>query len=657
MGRRGRWIVLSLALAVALAILDVLVTRPVLITALVAPPLVAAGRVGPRATAVVGAVCLALAVSLGLRNGMPVTSGDAVRLAVVAGGGVLAVWVSGLGQQLARSRDQLRAILEGVADAVVARNRSGESVFANRAALELLQFDSEAELQAFPGEPVTDRFDVVDEDGRPVSADDLPGRRAARGESPPPQTVRLRSRATGDERWVVVKAAPIRAETGRDAMAIVIVEDITEVKRLERRERLLAESGRLLGESLDYERTLRAVAGLTVPDLADCCAVHGVDEHGVIRLIALVAADRAAEESLRELRERYPPELDAGYGPGLAARTGTSTLYRDIRPDTLEKISHDPEHLHLLRALNPRSAIVVPMTARGRSLGAVSFITLGSGRRFDDFALGLAEELAERMGMAVDNARLYRERGDIARALQESLLPPTLPEVPGLEVAARFRAAGTGSEVGGDFYDLFQSGESLWSVAIGDVCGKGADAAAVTALARYTIRTAAMSESRPSAVLATLNEAMLRQRHDEQFCTVAFASIEPGASGASVTVASGGHPLPLLLRADGRVSRVGRSGTLLGVVDDPAIEDEHIRMETGDSLVFYTDGVTEGHAPERIVTADELATVLSSCAGLDAATVAERLERHSLPAEREPRDDVAVLVLRLRGLERAGRPA
>ena len=181
-----------------------------------------------------------------------------------------------------------------------------------------------------------------------------------------------------------------------------------------------------------------------------------------------------------------------------------------------------------------------------------------SGRRFDEQDLELGEELARRCATAIDNARLYGERAYIARTLQESLLPAELPEIPGLETAARFRATGEGNEVGGDFYDLFESGGRGWTVVIGDVCGKGPDAAAVTALARYTLRAAAMRERLPSRSLALLNEALLRQRGDRRFCTVAYAYLETLDSGARVGFASGGHPLPLVLRA--RRQRRGRRG-------------------------------------------------------------------------------------------------
>ena len=220
-------------------------------------------------------------------------------------------------------------------------------------------------------------------------------------------------------------------------------------------------------------------------------------------------------------------------------------------------MTEDERHLELVLELGMRSAMTVPMTARGDTVGAMTFVTGPSGRRFDQRDLELAEELARRCATAVENARLYGERAYIARTLQESLLPSELPEIPGIETAARFRPTGEGNEMGGDFYDLFQRRRG-WTVVIGDVCGKGPDAAAVTALARYTLRAAAMRERLPSRGLHVLNEALLRQRADRRFCTVAYAYLESTEGGVRLGFASGGHPLPLLVRPDGGWSRWAR---------------------------------------------------------------------------------------------------
>jgi serine phosphatase RsbU (regulator of sigma subunit)/anti-sigma regulatory factor (Ser/Thr protein kinase) len=236
----------------------------------------------------------------------------------------------------------------------------------------------------------------------------------------------------------------------------------------------------------------------------------------------------------------------------------------------------------------------------------------------------------------------------IARTLQESLLPARLPEIPSLEAAAHFRPAGEAYQVGGDFYDVFQAGDGSWAVVVGDVCGKGPAAAAVTGLARHTLRAGAAYESRPSSVLTLLNDAMLRHRAEDEFCTVAYARLELNGVRARLTFSTGGHPLPLLLHADGTVEPVGTSGMLLGVEADPQLRDHTIELRAGDALVLYTDGLTDAHAPERMLDADDVAEILRSCAGLRAPEIADRVESAVLDtAAGEARDDIAVVVLRV----------
>ena len=270
-----------------------------------------------------------------------------------------------------------------------------------------------------------------------------------------------------------------------------------------------------------------------------------------------------------------------------------------------------------------------------------------SGRRYGSSDLALAEDLARRAGQAIENARLYEERDHIAHTLQQSLLPPELPSVPGMELAARYLPAGEGNEVGGDFYDVFETGEGAWGVAIGDVCGKGAVAAAVMALARYTLRAAAMREDRPSLILQILNEAVLRQGTDGRFITVCYARVRPGEGNARLTVCCGGHPLPAVIRADGTVDLTGEPGTLLGVFPDPALSDQVVDLGPGDAMVLYTDGVVE--IPGNPFLGERrLRQVLGSCAGLDAKAIAERVEKEVLRrGRRTTRDDMAVLILRV----------
>jgi PAS domain S-box-containing protein len=656
MGRRHRagWAALSVGIVTAVGVLDAFAGGDVILIALLsAGPLVASTRLGPRPTAAVSAYAIAVGIALGVPIDELGSVDHAVRVAVLTAICLVAVWAADLAERLRRSHDQLEAILDNVADGVTAQEPGGRLVFANRAAVNAVGLGSAEEMLEAPRDEVVGRFEVFDEDGNPIPVERLPGRRAVRGENPEPTVIHHRSRETGEERWSVVKSTPIRDEAGEVVLAISVMEDVTDRMRAERAERFLSQASKLLAASLDYPTTMRRVADLAVPQVADWCAVDVLDDRGALRHVALAAADEADLPLARELRDRYPVDPRAPTGVPHVIRSGDPELFSEIEDEMLSAGARDARHLELLRSLHMKSVMIAPMTARGRTLGAMTFVSSHSGRRFDVEDLGLAEELARRAATAVDNARLYGERAYIARALQESLLPPTLPEIGGVEVAARFRAAGDGNEVGGDFYDLFDTGDAQWAVVMGDVCGKGARAAAMTALARYTLRAAAMREDRPSDVLSTLNEALVRQRADEQFCTVAFARLVRNGAGTRITVASGGHPLPLVLRADGRVDAVGTPGSLLGIMPDPQLSDDSVRLDPGDAVILYTDGVTDAHAPERVLSPADLAGLLRECAGLDAAAIAERVERGATAsvageAAADPRDDVAILVLRVR---------
>jgi PAS domain S-box-containing protein len=548
------------------------------------------------------------------------------------------------------TRLQLEAILRGVADAVTAQAPDGKLLFANEAAAASLGFDSPGELMEAPVETIMSRFDVIDEHSEPFALEALPGRRALMGEEGAETVVRFRVRETGEERWSAVKATPIRDHDGNVIMAINVIEDITTHKRAELAQRFLARSGEVLASSMDPDELLAEVANLAVPEVADWCGIDLLTAGGKLERKALAHSDPSVLERALRLSERYPPDPNAPAGSYQVARTGQPELYPDIPDELLREAAVDEEHYNEIVAIGMRSAIIVPMTTRGRTLGVISFVTGMSGRRFDQQDVELAQELARRCATAVDNARLYRDRSYIARTLQESLLPVELPEIPGVETAARFRPIGEGNEVGGDFYDVFESGSrGGWTVVMGDVCGKGPDAAAVTALARYTLRAAAMREQLPSRSLFMLNEALLRQRNDRRFCTVAYAHIEKLDEGARAGLSTGGHPLPLLLRADGGVEAVGAPGTVLGIYRDPDLEDHAVMLAPGDSLVFYTDGVIESRmSTDGVLDERRLAELVSTCAGRGADAIAAAVEEAAVLSQQgRPKDDIAVLVLRV----------
>ena len=350
----------------------------------------------------------------------------------------------------------------------------------------------------------------------------------------------------------------------------------------------------------------------------------------------------------REVQRRYPSDPKSEQGVYGVLRRGVAELYPEVTDEMLVAAAQDPEHLALLRSLDMRSGMVVPMTLRDRVLGVITFASAESGRRFDEEDLALAQDLALRAAAAVENARLYEATASIAKTLQSSLLPPVLPELPGMEIAAAYRPAGAGLEVGGDFYDVFGTAEDQWYAVIGDVCGKGAEAAAVTALARYTIRAAAVRRRSPAGILRWLSDAMLSQQTEEigRFCTIACLHLDLSRSPVRVTVACGGHPLPLLVRADSSSEEIGEPGTLLGLVPQPSLQDRTAELREGDTLVLYTDGLTEALAPRRVWSPEELAEAALTAAGGPAAATVSGLMDATIGSLLAVRDDVAVLALR-----------
>ena len=605
-------------------------------------PLIARGRI-------IGAIAFASAESGQVfgRDDLALAEDLSTRAAAAVDNAQLYQRMSAAERAARETREQLAAILGGVADGVTAQAPDGSLVYANDAAARQLGLRSADELLHADVADIVGRYELLGVDREPFPLERLPGRRALAGEDPPPELICYRLKSTGEERWSQVKATAILDEGGTPVLAINVVEDVTDQLEREESQRLLAEASGALASSLEVSETFPRVAVAVARRLGDWCSLEIVDADGSSRMVAFAASEPDRQPAAEELMRRYPVGGEGRRYLGRELASGQSTLISDVTDQDFAAAARDPEHLALFRQLRPRSAMTVPMVVRGRTIGAITVVTSVSGRRLDQDDLFLLEEVAGRCALALDNARLYNERSRIARTLQESLLPPLLPELPGLDVAARFRAAGSGIEVGGDFYDLFELGDAGWAVAIGDVCGKGTGAAAITALARYTVRAAAMRQQGPSQILSLLNEALLRQRTDRRFCTVLFGRIAPNGRGASFDFASGGHPLPLLLRADGS-SELGVPGTLLGIVPDPALSDDSVKLEPGDALVLYTDGVTDAGAPDRIWTPSALGEELGSPHGLDADEIAERTLAAALNGVgADPRDDIAIMVLKV----------
>ncbi len=569
---------------------------------------------------------------------------------------------------------------------------------------------------------------------------------------------------------------------------------------------LLVEAGAALAGSLDPRTTMREVAKLTVPRLADICVIDMLDEQGQINDVAVVAADEEIALDLEALRARAPLDPDGEHPVARVIRSGQPQLLAEMADTSLRTFAENSTHAEFMIAHNYRSAVVVPLRARGRTLGAISILRLEPSKPFgqaerpygqDDLELAL--ELARRAALAIDNARLFsdlrrleqrleailinvaeaitvvdragqtvfanqaaadllqmaspseltsaepgsimrrflvsdeygneldlesmpgrrlfagehpepqlvrnivratgeerwivtraspvadpdtgqmlyavnvfenvtaikraqlaesflaEERAQIAHTLQRALLPESLPEIDGVEIETLYAAAGELNEVGGDFYDVFDYGDARTMLVIGDVCGKGPRAAGVTALARHTLRAAAIGGQSPTAMLSTLHQALLRQPPGADLCTVCLIMLTREEHGARLTIALAGHPPPLLIRGDGVVEQVGRSGTVLGVVSPVSVRESEIELAAGETLLLYTDGVIEAGRPSHLLGEDGLIELCTAAPGLALSEFLEHIEQAALArAKVRLRDDIALLALRLTPYPREG---
>ncbi len=490
--------------------------------------------------------------------------------------------------------------------------------------------------------------------------------------------VRIR-RPDGEQRWIETHGRVVATRDGVPLRMIGVASDVTErhimedvkLKLLERehqarlaaegsRERLalLAEVSATLATTLDPQAVYDDLATLLVPRVADFVVLDALDDDGGMREAALVHIDPTRADLVRQVRSfRRREGGDGIWSVRRAMRTGRSERVEDITDaDLVAAADGDEDHLAALRSLSPRSALVAPLVARGRVLGGISLVTTGP-RSYESDDQALLENIASRAANAIDTAMLFDSRSEVARALQQTLLPPALPEIPGIDLGAKYRVAEAGIEIGGDFYDVFEVPGS-WVIVLGDVCGKGPAAAAVTGLFRHTLRAIAPSppgeEGGPAVILAATNDAIVDQIDDTRFATAALVTLDPGRGEADLCVACGGHPRPMLVRADGTIERVDATGTLLGVLPDPEFQEVSLHLGPGDALVLYTDGVTEARdggsqfGEAGLMAALEGANLLHS-----ADAVAERVVE-AVDAFRDPdlpSDDVAVVTIRVPSIE------
>jgi sigma-B regulation protein RsbU (phosphoserine phosphatase) len=442
--------------------------------------------------------------------------------------------------------------------------------------------------------------------------------------------------------------SPLHDDRGALVGVASMALDLTARRRAENRLRAQYEIARTLGEAHSIEEASEGLLRTVCQALGwDVGAMWGLDiERSVLRCLATWRSPDCKAAVFEDVSAQTTFRLGTGL-PGRVWARGAPAWIPDVTRDANFTRSE------VAAADGLHGGFGVPIR-RGRDvLGVIEFFAAES-REPDDDVLEMMDAAGAQIGLFIERTETERELrasraglAKLAETLQQSLLPPHLPDIAGIEIAAHYEAARDGSDVGGDFYDVFESARKDWSIVIGDVCGKGPEAAALAALVRYTTRAAAIQTRRPRLVLNLVNEVVLRQS-EEQFCTAAYGRIRPEGDGARVTISCAGHPQPLILRAGGEVESVPCRGRVLGPFPDLASVDRILRLDPGDALLLYTDGVTDARNADGFFGDERLRDTLVSSTGLSADDIVKSLDRALNEFHGgKPRDDIAFVVLRV----------
>jgi PAS domain S-box-containing protein len=403
----------------------------------------------------------------------------------------------------------------------------------------------------------------------------------------------------------------------------------------------LADTTARLASDLDYETTLVAVAQAAVPWFADWCSIV-VSEDGRLRTIAFAHADPGSAGLIERLQTEYPAPPDAYGSPGQVLRTGVSVLLPEVTDEMLAARAVDEEHLRLLHELSPRSVLSCPLRTGDRTFGVITWVAGMGSRRFgaDDLAFG--EDLARRAAIAIDGAQLHSELRDVALRLQHAVLPEGLPEPRGWETAVVYLPAGR-TDAGGDFYDVVDLGAGRLAAFVGDVMGRGVQAASVMAQMRSAIRTLIALDPAPATVLAALDQVFDRLAL-EHLVTIEYAVADPAAG--TIQLISAGHPQPLVLRTGGGIEVVTHAETMLLGAGGGERSVVTLPFAPGDTLLLFTDGLVERRGEDAEAGMERL---VDACRRLDHHRLDHWLAK-VIDEVRDPTrdDDVAALAIRRR---------
>jgi serine phosphatase RsbU (regulator of sigma subunit) len=407
----------------------------------------------------------------------------------------------------------------------------------------------------------------------------------------------------------------------------------------------LVAATRELDASLDFDRTARTIVETAVPDLAELCVIDLVRRDGWVGDSIVGAANPAAAPVLEEIRRSAPLDPRGDHPVAQVLRTGRPMVWRDLTsPDVMQTIVQNDEHRQLIEDARYQSAAVAPLTARGSTLGALSFLHASTDLRYDADDLQLLGELADRAALALDNARLYEERDRIAQNLQRGLRPPEPPYVPGLDVSVVFDPYGEGMEIGGDLYDILPTDDGCWIV-IGDVAGKGSAAAGVAVALRHSMRGLARQIDEPELLLAQLNEMLLEGRSLNDFATAVLLRLRRDGERWRFSLATAGHPPAIHVKPSGPVQLGG--GSVLGAWADSPLGHHEGELLPEETLILATDGWFEAGPAETHVGGDALGAMAHSFADLDLSEMTEALRQDAITRSHGPlRDDMVVLAVR-----------
>ncbi|MGH8870776.1 MAG: SpoIIE family protein phosphatase [Acidimicrobiia bacterium] len=489
------------------------------------------------------------------------------------------------------NRHVLDVLFRHASEAVTVQELSGRLLYANDKAASLLGFRTGAELVSKPAEGIVAGFEMIDRTGASLAVEDLPGRRVMAGEPFVEEIIGYRRKGSRRALWSRVHASPIKNDAGQVMLVINYFLDITAQVQRDESQELLATVYEALGSSLDRAESVQALARALVPRMGSLCVIHLVEPGGGPVPVAVVYPDSDDARALVQMGGLDPMSTE---DDRLHAR-----VVKSRKPETIERITpamldeaearSGEEVVRVLRRLGLRSVACVPMRVGRRVTGTLTIARSAPDPEWERSDIDLLTTVADRAAATLENASLYQQQRQIADTLQTVLTPRTLPDVPGLELAGRYRPLSLVGHVGGDFYDVVPTPDRRFAVLIGDIAGKGIEAAAAVGLARYTLRSTIALDPKPETVLTQINEALLVE---DRMCTLAYMVLKRQGHRFRLQVTLAGHPPPILVKPDGHMVRLGQPCPPAGVLPTLDPVDEEHWLSPGDIVLLYTDGFT-----------------------------------------------------------------